>query len=105
MASLVRFAPLVIAGDPQILCGMKQGQNTAAVARLWHLVSAEKFYHRGQQEPQELCDGQRQRREDRPHTAAPRHGHQCQATGASNNATYTVKIRYFSNSVRVWYAR
>ena len=59
---------------------MQHGQNAAAITGLRDLVPAEKFDHRGQQEPQELRDGQRQRREDRSQAAAPRHGNQRPAT-------------------------
>ena len=82
IASSARFARLVVACDPQILCGMQHRQNAATVAGLRHLVPTEEFDHRGQQEPQELRDRQRQRREDRPQAAAPRQGNQRPSTCA-----------------------
>src|SRR5580704_1699753 len=63
LAARSRFATLVVTGDPQILRGMQDGENSAAVARLRNLVGRAQFEKRGQNEPEKLGDREGERRE------------------------------------------
>ena len=61
LAGSARFALLVVAGDPYVLRGMQDRQDSAAVARLRDLISRVQFQERGHNEPDELRERQRQR--------------------------------------------
>ena len=54
LACRAGFATLVVAGNPYILRGVKDGEDSTAVARLRHLISGAQFEKRGQHEPEEL---------------------------------------------------
>ena len=54
LACRAGFATLVVAGDPYILRGVKDGEDSTAVARLRRLISGAQFEKRGQHEPEEL---------------------------------------------------
>src|SRR5580700_5714694 len=54
LAAGARFATLVVAGDPYILRGVQDGEDSAAVARLRNLVGRAQFHKRGQNKPEKL---------------------------------------------------
>jgi hypothetical protein len=55
------LALLVVAGDPQVLRGMKYRQDAAAIARLRNLIGGVQFEQRRQNEPEKLREGEGER--------------------------------------------